>query len=491
MKKEVLRVSHLCFSYNQDSILSEVSFSVFAGEIVSVVGNNGVGKTVLGKILSGEQKEDSGMVLFHGKVLPPGEARKKCIHYIQEEEKILGNMTVAENILMGQEPDRGCYFHWSGSCKKVQEYLKRYGLNIHAKQKGFELSAAQKRMVMLVRELIQKPELLIIDGALDLISYGSIPEMVRLLKDMVAQGTTIVYLTHNHRLAASFSHRLLFLQKGLIVYEMERAAFADDKIQQVASNFMKEIKWQSGKRADIYEEVLKVQDLTTEGLKQVSFTLRRGEIVGLIGFKHNGISEFLECLSGSRKKWKGKIWVDGALVDLRSPKNAIKSRIRICGDNHQGVLLKLSETIKMNLNVSIINRISRHGLIQKKYENMIAKEYCEKFGIHYDIHTKLTELNFGAVSKVAIASCMISNPRVLILNKATRGLDEEGMQDLYEILDEIRKNCGVILNFSNVERGLGICNRIIFWGREGILGELKGEEIDYENIVSCMSGQSQ
>lgn len=153
----------------------------------------------------------------------------------------------------------------------------------------------------------------------------------------------------------------------------------------------------------------------------------------------------------------------------------------MCKDNHQDVLLNLSESIKMNLSLSILNRISKNGFIQKKREDILAREYCKKFDIRYDIQTKLTEMNYAAVSKVSIASCMVSNPRVLILNESMRGLDEEGMLALYEVLNEVRKECGIILSFSKIEKELNICDRIVFWGRDGIVEEL-GRDM-YESSI--------
>lgn len=475
MKKETLRVSHLCLKYKYDQILSDVSFSAFAGEIVSVVGNNGVGKTILGKILAGELKEDSGSVMFHGE-------NQSRIRYIPEEEQILKNLTVAENILIGQEVTASCYLNRSRIYKQVQQYFEKYHLNINPKQKGIELTSAQKRIVMLVRQLIQMPELLIIDGVLDFISHEDIQGIINLLKDMRAQGTAIIYLTYNYRLAMYISDRMLFLQKGMIVYEVERSEFIEENINRVSMNFMKEIEWKPCKKTDSAgEEVLRVHDLTTDILKKVSFTLKRGELVGMIGMRNNCITEFLECLGGYRKITGGKIWVDGKPVDIRNPKAAIKSRIRMCKDNHQDVLLNLSESIKMNLSLSILNRISKNGFVQKKREDILAREYCKKFDIRYDIQTKLTEMNYAAVSKVSIASCMVSNPRVLILNESMRGLDEEGMLALYEVLNEVRKECGIILSFSKIEKELNICDRIVFWGRDGIVEEL-GRDM-YESSI--------
>ena len=458
MKKEILRVSHLRLKYKYDQVLSDVSFSAFAGEIVSVIGNNGVGKTILGEILSQRVKEDSGSVVFRGE-------DQGRIHYIPEEEQILKNMSVAENVLIGQESTMNCYFKRSAIYNQVQQYFDKYHLNISSKLKGTELTSAQKRIVMLVRQLIQIPELLVIDGILDFISYEDIPGIIKILNDIAVQGTAIIYLTYNYRLAMRISDRLLFLQKGIIVYEMEHSEFVEEKISQVSLNFMKEIEWKSCKKVECMdEEVLRVKDLSTGMLKKVSFALRRGELVGMIGGRNSGIIEFAECLSGYRKITHGEICVDGKLVAIRNPKTAIRNGIRICGDNHQDVLLKLSESIKMNLSLSILNRISRNGFIRRKFEDIIAKEYCEKFDINYHISARLTEMNYASVSKVAIASCMVSNPKVLILNDSLRGLDEAGLQALSEVLNEVKKECGIILIFSKVEKALGICDRIVFWG---------------------------
>lgn len=487
MRKEILRIKNLNFSFNQDEILSNVSFSVYSGEMLSIIGTNGMGKTILGKILSGNLQADSGMVLYQGK---QNYDKKSCamiqkeIGYIPEEGKILENLTVAENVFIGMEKSATFYFN-KNIYKFVQNILNKYQFDISAKQRGAELSEAKKRIVMIIRQLICQPKLLIIDGLMDFISFSDKNGMEILIRDIIANGTTVIYLTYNYNLAMHFSDRLLFLQNGLIIYELEKEEFSINIMKKITSNPIKDLEIKHfDDNNSIGSEILQVNGLCTENLQNISFNLRKGEIVGLIGKRNSGISEFLRCLSGHQQIKKGRILVDGRQIDIKNPKTAIKNGIRICMDNHSDMLLPLSNTIKMNISLSVIKKISRWGLINKKYEEIIAREYCKKFGINYTSHCMLKELNYATMSKIAITSCMVNNPKILILDKVTRGIDENGMKDLYNVLMEVRKTCGVILNFSKMEKELNICNRVVIMSNKGVVEELKEEEIEYQNILT-------
>ena len=165
-------MNSLCKAYNRDRILTDVSFSVFSGEIVSIIGHNGVGKTVLGKILGGELEEDAGEVWFEGCRVLPGKERGSRMYYIPEEGKILENLTVAENLFIGQEKKKNCYLKTASVFQAAEEYLNRYQIQVNPESRGRELSEAKRRMLLLLRQIVCPPKLLIVDGIMDLISPG-------------------------------------------------------------------------------------------------------------------------------------------------------------------------------------------------------------------------------------------------------------------------------------------------------------------------------
>lgn len=488
MKQEILRINHLKVIYNQDEILSDISFSVMKGEIVSIIGNNGVGKTVLGKILSGTLEKSSGTIWFHGEALSGKDAVSKGIRYIPEDCKILENLTVAENLIIGQEQEGGSYLKSTQLFRWMQRYVDEYQFHINVKQKGSRLSEAKKRIVMLLRQMLIPPELLIIDGILELISFGDMQKIERLICDIVKKGTTVIYLTYNQNAAASFSNRILFLHHGLILYEMPRGEYSDSIMRRIRSKLDHSvIKRRTSADNFISEEiVLQVERLQTGNLEEISFVLKKGEIIGFIGLQDNVITEFLECLSGHRCACGGCVYVEGKAVEIKNPKTAIENGIRICGDRHEDMLFDFSQSIRMNLSLSVLRRVCKKGLIKRKFEDIIVSEYNEKFGIAQNINLTLDSLNYASVVKAAIASCMINQPKVLILNKAVRGLDENGMEGFFDMLDEARKKCGILLNFSKLECELSICSRIIFMDRKGIVGELVGNEINFANITKMI-----
>ncbi len=497
MREELLRVCNLAFRYNQDKILSDISFSVFNGEFISVVGTNGVGKTILGKVLSGGLPYHSGIVVYEGEMQESsGEENyfgKIGIGYIPEMGMILENLTVAENLFIGQEKGHGCYLSKRRIYALAKSLIQKYHFAFTARSKGYELSEPQKRIVMLIRQLIGRPKLLIIDGLMDYVSNMDNWGVEQLLNDLSKQGTTIIYLTYNFSIAALYSDRILIMNAGQIVYELERNEFTEQKLYQVSTGVLNHLHNIANKsQNESKEQILKVDNLSSSRLKKISFSLCKGEIIGIVGITSGIVTEFLECISGHRNIDSGDIYIQGNKVKIKDPKTAIVNGIRICGDNYSKSLLDFSTSIRMNLSMGVLKRIQNKGLISSKYEQILVREYCQRFGITVDIDRRLDTLNYATLARVAIAACMINNPQILILNKVTRGLDETGMAGLYDVLLEVRKTCGVIVNFSKVEKEIDICDRVVFMKEDNINTELKQGEINYKSIlyaIDDMNGQ--
>ena len=478
MKKELLRVMGLGFKYNQETILSDLFFSVFEGEILTIVGSNGVGKTVLGNVLSGRLSAQTGMILYNGKELSKKECMEK-ISYIPENVNLLNDMTVMENVFIGNDFSFNTFFSNKKCRREVQAYLDKYNLNIRAEQLGMELSVAKKNMVLLLRQLIARPKLLIVDSSLDFMAFSEAIQIQRLIQDIKKQGTTIIYLTYNYETAKMISDRILILKDGLILYDINANQKADSIIKQVVMATELPIggeKREAPRESDI---ILEARNISFSEVENVTFKLHKGEVVGFVGLNNSNISNFFNCFTGHNQIRSGQIIINGKKVVLKNPLVAASYGIRFCGDKKEETLLGERESIRLNMVIGIVKKISRFGLIQKRYEDIIVEDICQKFDIRQDVNTKLGNLNYASMAKVAIAACMLNNPKVLILNKITRGLDDEGMLELYHLLEEVRKTCGIIINFSKFEKEISICDRIIVWDKVGVRGELKGEEASH------------
>lgn len=482
MKKEILRVNSLCKAYNRDRILTDVSFSVFSGEIVSIIGHNGVGKTVLGKILGGELKEDAGAVWFEGSRVFPGKERSSRMYYIPEEGKILENLTVAENLFIGQEKKKNCYLKTASVFQAAGQYLDRYQFQVNPESRGRELSEAKRRMLLLLRQIVSPPKLLIVDGIMDLISAGDLETVRRMLKDLVLGGTAILYLTCDQQTAMELSSRILLMQGGIILYEMGRDEYSEQVFRKAEAGLLNEIHWERmDRRPAAGREVLRVENISTEHLKNISFSLRKGEVLGILGTKGGYPAEILKAIGGYQKPEGGRIYVNGRQTGYKNPRAAVRAGVCFCGDAHEEMLLDENTSVKINMSLRTLSRISRRGLISAKYEKIWTEEYRKTFGISCDLYERLQNLNYSARSKLIIASCMGSHPSVLLLNKVTRGLDEEEVKKILGILNQVRKTAGLILNLSRVEQELQLCSRILIIGREGITGEITGQ--DAENVT--------
>ena len=486
MKKELLRLVDVSFNFNQEVILSNISFSVFKGDRITIVGSNGVGKTVLGKIMFGLLEPLEGVILYQNKCISAQE-RRNMIGYIPEENTLIDSLTVAENMLIGINAKKNCFLSDTRMFRDMQKYLDRYHLDLKASTLCRELSTAQKGIVHLLRWLIAGPDILIVDASIDLMNYIESEQIERIIYDISDQGTSIVYLSYDIAQARKFSNRVFVLKKGSLYTDISEEVY-NERLHNVLMPETKEKKRDDHQTKNIVLAAQKISYVDGEHeVRDVDFTLYRGEIVGFIGLHNTSITALFQCFTGKNRVVDGRIMVNEKPIRIKNPQIAVRAGIRFCEDNLGSLMLDEEKSLRENLMTGFTNRTVKYGMVRKRYEKILLNEICAELDLNLDFDRKLSTLNYASSVKMAVLNCILSRPDILILNKITRGLDEKEMQNLFRLLDYARNRAGILLNLSKLENEMNMCDRIIVLGTEGIQREFlvenwnKGELFEYLN----------
>ena len=485
MRHEVLRVLDATVRFKQEYILQDISFSVFKNDVISIVGSNGVGKTVLGKLINGMIEPEKGKILYNKRGTWETERADGFVGYISEENNVINNLSVAENLIIGLPMEKNFFMNKIKLIRKITKLIEKYNLKITADMFGYELTTAQKGIVLLLRQLLAGPQLLIIDSSIDLINYLEEMEVQKILKDISNQETAIIYLTYDIKKAIKYSTRIMVLKGSRIYLDVDVSEYnliSDADVQKLQTEYdEKEI---NNEIQENREVILEIKDLCffdhNNQIRNVNLKLRKGEVIGTVSLKNSSITSLFDCLNGKNKILSGKISIDNREIKIRSQYSSAKAGIRFCGDNIKDVLLDEEKSIKDNLILGTINRVSRCCIKKGRFEKVLLEDMCENIGIEKNIYEKASTLNYAASIKMAVEVCLMSNPKVLILNKITRGLDKNGMKDLFHMLKARKRDCGIIINMSKLENELKLCDRLIIWGTNGVEKEVSYKESDFD-----------
>lgn len=490
MRREVLSGRNLSLYGRAGCILSNVSLHLYQGEILGIVGINGPGKTVLAQILAGILQPDGGKIIL-GETGQGEQASSELLRarvgYVGEEPELLENLTVAENLMLGLQTEPHLYASRKGLYQKAKALLAHYGFEADPKARVSDLTYAQCKQVQLARQLITRPNILVLDDLAESFSSSGQRQLAGILRTLVQAGSAVVYTSHSYEELLPFVDRLLVLRAGLMVAELQREQFEPERIRRLLYGGDPAAGSPSAASPapslQLGEEVLRLSQVRVSGLKPVSFSVRRGEIVGIAGLVGSGKSILVQCIGGHRTIEGGSIYIQGHRCVLTSPRDAIKHGIGLCLERHSDMLLQENETIMANISLGVINRLGRFGILSRKKERLLAAEYCAQLEISHSPEERLAALSDSDAAKVAMARCMAASPLVLVLDEPNRGLDTCGVQNLCGLLHRLRKTCGIVISFSKMDDLAACCDRIMVLHEGAVIGETRQSDLSYADVL--------
>jgi ABC-type sugar transport system ATPase subunit len=471
--------------------LDGVSFEVAAGSVHAIVGENGAGKSTLMQIVAGVLQPDGGTLSFEGNELhlrSTRDAAERGIAIVFQELNLAPNMTVAENISLGIEPRAlGVFVDRTAMRARAASILQQLGIGLDLDARVGDLTIAQQQLIEICKSLVQTPRLLILDEPTSSLSESETTLLFAVIASLKAAGVTMLYISHRMREVFTICDAVTILRDGKHVRTMPLAATDQDEIVRlmVGRDLAGISKPSTG--GDLRPVVLSVRNLTGgRQYQNISFDLRRGEIVGLSGLVGAGRSEMALGLFGAPLPDSGDVLIDGAPVKISGPQSAMRLGIALVPEDRKQLGLVLGLGVGPNVSLSALTRLSRTGLIDFGAEDALIGRYIDRFRIKTPSREQLVGLlSGGNQQKVVLAKWLATNPRVLIVDEPTRGVDVGTKVEIYALMRELAaEGLAILMISSDLPEVLAVSDRILVMREGRLVGEIDHADATEERIMA-------
>ena len=490
--KPILRVENIHKHFPGVQALKGVTLEFFPGEVHAVVGENGAGKSTLMKIIAGVYRQDEGRIIYenmerHWK--HPSEPLNQGIVTIFQELSIMWNLSVAENIFLGNEPKKGPFMRFGKLYSRAAEFLKDFGLNISPTEKQRNYPIAIQQMVEIARAVYREAKVIIMDEPTSSLTRKEVGKLFEVIRSLKMRNVSIIFISHRLEEVFEIADKISVLRDGeLIGTDMVENLSKDKVVEMMVGRKIE--KYYTHIEHEIKDVILRVENLSGDGFEDVSFELRRGEILGFAGLVGAGRTEVMETIFGFRKKKKGRIFVEGQEVEINHPLDALRKGIGMVPEDRKLAGLILIMTVRENVTLPSLDNLKMGPFIRFKAEREMTKWAIETFDIKTpDMERKVLYLSGGNQQKVVLAKWLALKPRILILDEPTRGIDVGAKAEIYRIIAELAESgVGVIMISSELPEILQMSDRVVVMSYGRLAGVVPKEEISQEKIMRLATG---
>ncbi len=470
--------------------LKGVHFDLRCGEVHALVGENGAGKSTLMKVLTGIHQPDSGEIFFEGKpyaVKNIGEAQNLGISMIHQELNMMNDLTVAQNVFIGRELKKGPWLDDAGMVRETQKIFDRIGIKIDPKTKLGRLTVGKQQMVEIAKAVSRDCKLLILDEPTAALTQTEIEDLFRIMGDLKAKGIGMVYISHRMDEISRISDRITVMRDGEYVGTVDTVSVTkDDIINMMIGRVVYEDPKTHSEVPEDAETVLEVRNLSSGNLfKDVSFKLRKGEILGFSGLMGAGRTEVARAIFGADPRDGGEIFVNGKRVNIKTPEDAVKLGIGYLSEDRKRYGLLLDKSVAENTALASIDKYTKGGIINDRQIKAEAREENAKLRTKTpSMEQLLKNLSGGNQQKVIIARWLIKNSDILIFDEPTRGIDVGAKSEIYTLMNQLAKQGkSIIMISSELVEILRMSDRILVMCEGKKTGELDISEANQENIM--------
>ncbi|WP_166979132.1 sugar ABC transporter ATP-binding protein [Paramicrobacterium fandaimingii] len=496
MSQPLLTMSGISKRFGGAVALDDVHLDLHAGEVHAVMGENGAGKSTLMKILSGVYTPDSGSISLNGDAVTfqnPRDALTKGIAIIHQELNTVGDMTVAENLALGQEPKKfGAVLDRKSLRSSAREKLNRIGVDISVDQPLNRLTIGMQQMVEIARAIAEDAKVLVLDEPTAALSQSEAKRLFALVDEMRSEGMALAYISHRMEEVWQLSDRITVLRDGKWVSSTMRGEITPEHVVQRMVGRDVDNLYVHEDRAPA-QVVLDVEGLTNgAGIGPVDLSVRAGEVVGLVGLIGAGRTELCRMIFGADRSSSGRISVNGHRVVIRKPSDAIRQRIGMLPESRKEQALFLDLSIRDNTAMSSLKLFTLGGVLKLRALRKAAQNEVKTLRIRSTSISQLVSgLSGGNQQKVALSRWLLVKPKVLILDEPTRGVDIGAKQEIYRIINDLtHEGVAVLMVSSDLPEALGISDRVLVFRAGKIVDEMSREEATEEAVMMAATGLS-
>lgn len=488
-----LQLRNISKAFSGVQALGNVSFTVYGGQIQGLVGENGAGKSTIIKILAGFYKPDQGEIVIDNEPVAfssPRDSKNHGISVIHQELLLVPHLTVAENISLGQWPKNNRkLIDWKDMYKRADEALKMLGANIDPHAIVSTLSTGEQQLVEIARSLSMETRVLILDEPTASLSESETQRLLQIVKNLREKGLAIVYVSHRLEEVFELADMITVFRDGKLVQSATQKEITPNNIVRLMVG--RDVSLERTRKPKLGKKVLEVRNLTRKDVvENVSFDLHEGEILGFGGLVGAGRTEIFRCLFGVDPMDEGEILIDGKPVKIKNAQDAIHHRIGFVTEDRKTQGLVLNASIKENAALSILNRIKKFGMVDKVREKEIVQNYKDQLRIKApSLETAVISLSGGNQQKVVLARWLATNPKILLLDEPTRGVDVGARSEIQNMIEDlVAQGMAIIIISSDLMELLQLSDRIIVIREGKNVAELKGDKITKEEVIKYATG---
>jgi rhamnose transport system ATP-binding protein len=491
----ILRLGSVRKSFAGVHALRDVSFDVFGGEVHALVGENGAGKSTLIKVLAGVHQPDAGQIFVDGAakgIGSPAAAQDFGIAVIYQEPTLFPDLTVAENVLMRRQPvGRLGRIQWATLFADVQKIFDSLGvqIDVHAKVRG--LSIADQQMVEVAKALSMKARVLIMDEPTAALTPSEVRDLFAIVERLRSSGAAIIFISHRLEEVLAIADRITVLRDGQQVATMLRAGvtvetLVRDMVGRTLSTLFERV------ASTIGEPCLEIKGLSRGRIFQdIDLEVRHGEIVGLAGLVGAGRSEVARAIFGIDQPDSGQILLNGKVVKVRSPRHALTLGLAYVPEDRGAHGLVAPMSIQHNVTLTILRQVCAGGWTRDREEQSVTRDYATRLQIRMaGPKQKVRELSGGNQQKVVLAKWLATQPKVLILDEPTRGIDVGAKAEVHRLMGELAaQGLAILMISSELPEVLAMSDRILVMHGGRIAGRFTREEATQERVMVAAAGQ--
>ncbi len=478
--------------------LHQVQLTLGAGEVLALVGENGAGKSTLMKILAGVQRPDSGDVLLRGRpveIRSVHDAIGHGISLIHQELNLANNLTVGANIFLGREPRRLGLIDNRRLNAAAAQVLQRIGLDVDPRRPLRELTIGRQQLVEIAKALSVDSRILIMDEPTSSLSSHETERLFAVVKELRRKGVSVIYISHRLGEVDELADRVAVLRDGENAGELTRDEITRDRMVKlmVGRNISQ---FYARRQHAVGEAALEVHDLVTPAWPRhaLSFTVRRGELVGVAGLVGAGRTEMLRTLFGIDQALRGSVRVGGKPVPLRSPRDAIQAGMALVPEDRKAHGLVLEMSVRANIGLAGLKRNRRPlGFVNDRIQANDTAQMIASLGIKTPGPEQIVQfLSGGNQQKVVLGKWLTLQPRILLLDEPTRGIDVGAKQEIYKLMEQLaEQGVAVLFVSSEMEEVLGMSDRVLVMHEGRMAGELSREQLSEEAVMRLATGDTQ
>lgn len=475
-------------SFYGNEVLHSVDLTLEAGTVLALMGENGAGKSTMMNILVGIHKRDGGTIKIDGQevnIESPHDAQKLGIAMIHQELSSVVEMSVAENIYLGREPVKNGFIDYRKMYKDTEELLKNLNINLNPKTKMGKLRVADQQLVEIAKAVSQNARILIMDEPTSSITDREVENLYGIIRDLKMRKTGIIYISHKMEEVYTITDQITVLRDGASIATWNTKEATNDMV--VKAMVGRELTEQYPKRkVEIGDTILELKNFTQEGVfENISFKLRRGEILGLVGLVGAGRTETMQALFGITKPDSGEVYLKGQKVEFKKPVDAIKNGLAYVTEDRKGEGLVLPMSIAHNITLPSMKELSRKIFIKQKEEkDRVGKEIADLKVKTTSPNLAVKNLSGGNQQKVVLAKWMLKNPDVIIFDEPTRGIDVGAKAEIYKLMNEfVAEGKAIIMISSELPEAMGMSDRILVLSNHKMSGELSKNEFNQKSLM--------